>query len=339
MKFDIITIGSLVFDIFFEPEVSLIKWDKTSLNKALVFPLGGKVGSKKILFSAGGNALNAAVTFSRQGYKTAVIAKVGKDALAEDIFKKIKKESIYSSLIKTDKQLPTSCSVILLSKGERAIMNYPGANHNLKLKDINLADLKSKWWYVSLAGEAYKILPPLLEFAEKNGILVALNPSTYHLRNNSKGLKDFFKKINLLIVNEDEASLITGISFKNKKKVFKKLDEMVPSIVAVTSGSKGVSVSDGKFIYEAGIFNAKVVDRTGAGDAFGSGFVSGLMRFTKENKDKKAIFSASAIKYAISLATANAASVVEKLGANEGALYFEKQNRWKGLKIKIHKLK
>ena len=66
-----------------------------------------------------------------------------------------------------------------------------------------------------------------------------------------------------------------------------------------------------------------MVDRTGAGDAFGSGFVAGLIQ-------------ASRIEYAIRLGSANATSVVEYVGAKKGIVTkndFEKSSRWKNFKI------
>ena len=104
----------------------------------------------------------------------------------------------------------------------------------------------------------------------------------------------------------------------------------MPGIVAVTKGPAGVTVSDGKNLYRAGTFKEKIIaDRTGAGDSFGSGFVAGLMR------------SQGDIKYAIRLATANATSVVEQVGATEGILtkdQFEQDPRWKDLNIQVESL-
>ena len=90
----------------------------------------------------------------------------------------------------------------------------------------------------------------------------------------------------------------------------------------MTDGPRGAWVSDGNRLYTAGIFPDKnLVSRTGAGDAFGSGFVAGLIQ--KED-----------IAYAIRLASANATAVTEHLGAHTGALthtQFEKEVRWKKL--------
>ena len=78
----------------------------------------------------------------------------------------------------------------------------------------------------------------------------------------------------------------------------------------------------------------KLVDRTGAGDAFGSGFVAGLLHQRSTSNIEPP--TVEAIKYAIRLATANAASVVEHIGATEGTLtkqQFETDPRWQNLKI------
>lgn len=100
-------------------------------------------------------------------------------------------------------------------------------------------------------------------------------------------------------------------------------------VVIMTKGPKGVIASDGKYIYSAGIFKEKrFIDRTGAGDAFGSGFVAGLIRTKK-------------IEEAIRLGSANGTAVVEELGAKNGLLTknrYEKEARWKKFRIAKYKL-
>jgi len=104
----------------------------------------------------------------------------------------------------------------------------------------------------------------------------------------------------------------------------------------MTDGPNGVMVSDGANIYQSGIFkDQKVVDRTGAGDAFGSGFVAGLAH--KRENCEKGLCRTDNIEYAIRLASANATSVVEQIGAKKGILTkeeFEKDKRWENFQIK-----
>jgi sugar/nucleoside kinase (ribokinase family) len=333
---DVVTIGSTTRDAFFEVDFPLTRWPKAPSGRALVIPFGEKLNSEVAYFTVGGNAANASITFARQGLRTSIFTKIGKDVSAGELRRIWKKEKVMANLVETS-DLPTSYSVILLQRGERSIIRYHGAVNEFSLDDVSLGKLKSKWWYVSLPGESYKTFDRLLAYAKKNNIKVAINPGSGNLSGPGlRDLREHLKDITFLVVNEGEAATITGIPFKKEKEVFKKLDNFVPGIVAVTSGNKGVTVSDGNFIYKAGIFkNKKVVDRTGAGDAFGSGFVAGLIR--KKEGFKGGECKSENVEYAIRLASANATSVVEKLGATEGIIKkrdFDSSTRFRGIQIK-----
>lgn len=334
--FDVIAIGSVTRDNFLELDYQTIKWPKTPLKKAIVLPLGEKLGVDNIYSTIGGNSANASVTFSRQGFKTACFGKIGNDLAGKELEKKLQTEDISPLFAVSEKEL-TAYSVLLLKspksasrrigQGERTILGYHGASNTLEEGDIPRDALKSKWWYLSLAGDSYKLFRPLMAFAKENNIKVAFNPSGHHLKYGRQGILSLLKDLTFLVLNEGEAAELMGLPFYKEQEIFKKLDELVPGIVAVTNGPRGVTVSDGEYIYKAGIFKEKkLVDRTGAGDAFGSGFVAGLMRKND-------------IKYAIRLATANATSVVEHIGATEGILRDGdfSASRWDNLKIKAWK--
>lgn len=334
--FDIITIGSITRDNFLEGDFQIAKWPKAPSGQALILPFGEKLEIHKVYSTMGGNSANASVTFARQGLRTACFGKVGDDISGMEIFHKLQNEKV-KPLLSFSKEKPTAYSVLLLEKGERTILGYHGASDTLSMKDIPWNRLKSSWWYLSLAGESDKFLKPLLAFARKNRIKVAFNPSGHHIHHKRKEILDSLKDIAFLVLNKGEAADLMGMSFKDENKVFKALDRLVPGIVAVTDGPKGVTVSDGEYLYRAGIFaEKKVVDRTGAGDAFGSGFVAGLMQAEKmkiKNKEK-------AISYAIRLASANATAGIEKIGATEGLLNKKQfsEARWKNLPVKISDL-
>lgn len=334
--FDVITIGSITRDNFLEAEYKIEKWPKAPSGQALVLPFGEKLEIKNVHSTMGGNSANASVTFARQGMRTACFGKVGDDISGREIKVTLQKEGVHP-LLAFSKEKPTAYSALLLENGERTILGYHGASDTLSLKDIPWNQLKSSWWYLSLAGESDKFLKPLLAFARKNRIKVAFNPSGHHIHHKRKEIISSLKDITFLVLNKEEAADLMGMSFKDEKRVFAGLDRIVPGILAVTDGSKGVTVSDGEYLYKAGIFaEKKVVDRTGAGDAFGSGFVAGLMRGEKlELKNNE-----EAISYAIRLASANATAGIEKIGATEGLLTKKQFSdaRWKNLPIKVSKL-
>jgi len=338
--YDIITIGSATRDAFFKVNYKIVPWARTPAGKAYLLPLGEKLEVDDIFFTIGGNAVNASVTFARQGFKTACTGKLGCDVSGEELKRRLRKEGVGTKFLVCTPKLPTAYSVLLLQEGSRTILNHHGSSHTFSFRDIHLKKLRSRWWYLSLSGKSDKMFKGLVRFARDNKIAVAFNPSGHHLRRRRDDILTSLNDLSLLVLNEEEAALLTGISFKKEKDVFKKLDRLMPGILAVTNGRGGVTVSDGRFIYKTGIFKEKrLVDRTGAGDAFGSGFTAGLMHRGINLLDIPHIKPAD-ISYAIRLATANSASVVEHLGASEGTLTkggFENP-RWRKLRIRIRRL-
>ncbi|MBU4331690.1 carbohydrate kinase family protein, partial [Patescibacteria group bacterium] len=209
-----------------------------------------------------------------------------------------------------DKERNTAYSTILVAMdGERTILEYRGANDYLSEKEIDFENLKSDWIYIdSLAGNT-KLLEDILDWAKKNGIKTAFNPGK-RMINFGEKLQPYLAQVDIFLANEDESALIAGVEYKkeNEPEIFAKLDKIVKGIVVMSKGPRGVEVSDGKNHYIAGIPDSPVVERTGAGDAFGSGFVCGYIQNEGD------------IEHAIQLGTANATSVVQYFGSKKGIL-------------------
>jgi sugar/nucleoside kinase (ribokinase family) len=91
----------------------------------------------------------------------------------------------------------------------------------------------------------------------------------------------------------------------------------------MTQGAKGSLASDGNFLYRAPILEAEIIDETGTGDSFGSGFVSEYM---KSNN----------IELALQFAMANSAANLEEMGAKEGIL--KEGDNWEKVEIKKEKI-
>ena len=312
--FDVITIGTATQDIFYP-----------LASDGFTFEKGAKAEVGAPFCSVGGGAVNAAVTFARQGFKTAALFRVGSDSAGESIVRAVEKEGI-TAWAHTDAGEATGQSAIFLyPDGERTVLVHRGAADNLPLKNVPFAKLKAKWVYIAPSHIDAAIIEQIIDHCYAQGILVALNPSAAYCANEGRLLRPLLSKIKVLLTNREEAGMITGITPTKEKEIFAHLDELVDGICVMTDGPRGVHISDGNRIYAADIFPDKnLVSRTGAGDAFGSGFVAGLIR--KEDS-----------AYAIRLASANATAVTEHLGAHVGALtraQFEKDTRWKTLEIK-----
>lgn len=320
--FDIITFGSATRDLFLRSKKFKIVGEKKFITgKGLCLSLGSKIDVKDMVFSVGGGGTNTAVTFTKQGLKTAYCGMVGKDAAGDDVIKELKKFNIDTNLLLRTSRKPTNHSVILSSdQKERTILVYRGASDQLSKKDIPWRKIKSKWIYLApLSGKMALLSEGLVNFAKKKGMKVAMNPGSTQLNLSKESLERIMRKVDILVLNQEEASLLTRIPYQKEKEIFKKLDKMVSGICLMTKGPGGAVASDGKYLYRAGVLNIKPVDWTGAGDSFASGFLSGYIK------------SKGDIVYAMQLGTANGSACLKRFGAKNGLL--KKGDKWNKIKV------
>lgn len=314
--YDVITIGTVTKDVFLAmPEAKVC------------FEPGTKTEIGAPVYAVGGGAANAAVACARQGLKTAALFCVGADQEGNDCARDLKKEGIECWESRAGHTATGHSTIFLFPSGERSIVVYRGAAETLPFETIPFNKFKAKWVYIAPSHISVSVMEKIIDHCYCQGIAVAMNPSQFYLEQKAKRLKALLHKIKVLIMNRDEAVYFTGMPREREKDIFSRLDTLVDGIAVMTDGPRGAWISDGKQIYRAETFKSeKVVDRTGAGDAFGSGFIAGMLM--KEN-----------IEYAIRLGSANATSVVEAVGAHTKALtrnQFEQERRFKNLKIEIH---
>lgn len=305
--YDIITFGSATQDIVVRPkQLTNLKYTKS--NDGVCFPFGSKIEIEDMLFNSGGGGTNTAVTFARQGFKTAFCGMVGDDVSGKEITRELKKFGVAMNLLFTSKEKKTNHSVVILGQNEdRTILAYRGAAELLNAKNIPFRKLKTRWMYLApLTGLLCDSFETLVNFAKENNIKIAANPSIAQL--SLPNFSELASKIDVLILNQEEASFLTKVPVENQQEIFAKIDAMCPGITMMTMGSEGVIVSDGKNRYIAKPHTDRVVvDTTGAGDSFASGFLSEYMRSCD-------------IEKSIQLGMANAEGCLSEVGAKNGLL-------------------
>lgn len=320
--FDIITFGSAAQDIYLKSRKFLpVSSKEFATGKGICLSFGSKIEVEDIFFTSGGGGTNTAATFANQNFKVAYCGMVGDDNFGKLVIDDLKKYGVNTDLVKKTKEMPTNIAVLLMQPGsDRTILVYRGASDLLKKKDICWDQVKkTKWLYLApFAGQLTNLTEELIDFAQKNKIKVAFNPGYNQLTLPESMLQKILKGIDVLILNREEASLLTKIPYQKEGEIFKKIDQLTPGIAIMTKGAEGATVSDGRHLYYAKSLGMKMVDGTGAGDAFGSGFVSGLM---KKND----------VTYAIQLAMANSNFAITKPGAKEGIL--SKNQPWPKIKV------
>lgn len=325
--YDAITVGSANVDVFARTRFSeLIKIiDPKGETDLLAFPSGSKILIDELEFTTGGGGTNAAVALSRLGHKVAFLGRLGRGTNSDFIHKDLKKEKI--DLLCAHGKGNAGYSVILNTlEHDRTILTYKGVNDDLRNRDVPYKRLKTKWFYFSsMLGESFKTLEKLAEFAEQRSIKIAFNPSTYLAEKGSRYLSEILSRTELLVLNKEEASLIAGNN--PTEKLLFKLKSLGPKIVVITDGKNELNVIDGHYIYAAKPPAVKVVDATGAGDAFAASFLCGILRKND-------------IEFAVKLGLVNAMSVITHCGAKNILLTFKEAIEGiKKTKIKINKKK
>ena len=325
--YDIISIGSSTRDVFFSAdELKKFKMDGFPTGEAICMGYGSKIEMKKIVLTSGGGGTNAAVTFARQGLKTANIGVIGDDVNGMEILKELEAEGINTQYFQRHDDDYTGYSVILVhGDGERTILSYKGEGQHFDANRIPFDDLKAKWFFLDSLGGNYDVLRGLVDHASSNGIKLAINPGGKELAHGLEKLKPLLKNFLIVITNQEEAAGLTGIGYKNEGEIFKFMDNIIGGIFVMTKGPDGVVVSDGKNVYLAGVPNSPVVERTGAGDSFSSGFVVEYIR-------------SGDIAKAIQFGTANASSVVTQYGAKAGILKKDDWGPWPLIEVKTESL-
>ncbi len=287
MRFDIVSFGSCVLDAF-------VFTDLPEKKNFIAYPVGSKILIKDLKFDVGGGGLNTSTTFSRMKLKAGLICKIGKDSSGKKILSEIKKEKI-NFLGKV--QGTSGFSVVLDSKfRRRTILTYKGANDSIRLNEI--PNFETNWIYLaSLLGESLKTQKKLARMLKNKKTKIAFNPSSYLIE--KEDLREILELTDILVINKEEAEML--------EKKSGKLSDLI-EIVCVTDGEKPF------FCYTNGekykIFphqNVKAVERTGAGDAFASGFVAALIKTND-------------IVKALQVGVANSESVIRYFGSRNKVL-------------------
>lgn len=303
----IVAIGAAVQDVFLSGKVLTPKHDENG-QWMEELPIGGKADVDKIVFSTGGGAMNAAVTFARHNMTSSFMGQIGHDPAGDAVVRKLRDESVETDLIVYSREWQTGYSVILLAPdGGRTILTYRGASTHYDKDKFNFGAINADWLYVSSLSGNIDFLEAIVNFAADRHIKVAVNPGKGELSQADR-LRPLLERITILSSNKEEiAKLFDG---ENSWDLVKNAIRTLPYVV-VTDGPNGVVAGDRQAnqICQAGMYeDVPVLDRTGAGDAFASGFTA-------------KIASGSNLHDAIVFASANSTSVVGQVGAKAGILH------------------
>ncbi len=272
----------------------------------------------------GGAPANTASALGRLGADVAMLGAVGTDHFGESLKKQLQKTGVDTRYVQSLKGRPTAVVFVSLdaqkvpnfqSSGDGVAYNFFKAHQNA-LQQISRSKILH-FSSVSLIQEPYKTeAKKALETARKAGVWVSFDPNIrLHLFPTDgmarKRIKEAIPYANILKFGKEEFKFLFGDM--KLEKVCEKLAKNGAKLILITDGDKGSTFYYQGVLREVKAFPVKVVDTTGAGDAFIGGILSRMV-----NLEELEEVSVSEMEEIVRFASAVAALSTTKRGATTG---------------------
>jgi len=312
MSKKILGIGNAIVDIFVKVDDNFLSNNKLTkgsmklIDKLEFENLKNSIKIEKI--EAGGSVANSMAGISYLKGNSSFIGKVNSDKFGKIYKESLKKINVDFLYEEKSENLSTGASIIFITPdSERTMCTYLGISSQLSkddinennLKDYELVLLEGYLWDRGISEEMFK---HVIYLAKKNNVKIAMSLSDIFCVTRHK--EDFFrllvKDLNILIGNENEINeLMDGRNLIDSINQLKKLNKLI----VITRSDKGSLAILSKEVINCECTKVnKVLDLTGAGDLFASGFLKEYL----DNPD---------IKKCLKTGSDLASKIIQKIGA------------------------
>jgi len=302
-NFDAICIGAALIDIMSQVERHPLEDDEVFVSE--------------LKLMSGGAAANTAYDCAKLGLRTAFIGKIGlNDTFSIKILSDFKDVNVNATFIKYTTDYGTGSAYVALDKnGDRRIYAHSGAANYLSKNDIKPNEItQAKIMFLS----SLKNIEPFLEAARisrENNIPVILNPGMLIIDQGLNKITELLKKVDVFILSRREFKILLSIPEELNENVIKKNAELFWNlgikVVIITLGKDGAFLlikNCSELIPSIAV--KKVIDTTGAGDAFSAGFIFGFV--------KNLSYKFEDLKKCVKIGNFVAGNCVQELGARNG---------------------
>lgn len=298
-----LAIGDTVIEPFIKLSIGHI--EESANGPELCLPYGAKVPYESATLVPGvGNSANAAVAAARLGITSSLLTWLGEDEHGKMCLESLTKNGVQNTFIQTQSGKHTNYHYVLWYGEDRTIL----VKH--EAFDYTLPDIGTPTWlYISsLGAHTEKFHDDLTTYTKNNpSIKVAFQPGTFQLKMGKDiGL---YKETDILCVNKEEAQTLLETTEHEMKNLLDGLEALGPHTIIITDGHQGAYMKYDNTYFNMPIYPdiAPPLERTGAGDAFFSTFISYLVKGYDA-------------PYAITRAPINSMNVVQHIAAQEGLL-------------------
>ena len=280
----ILGIGNAIVDVICKVEESFLDQnDLVKGNMKLIFDQNefqNLLSSLKIEKTiSGGSVANSIVGLSQLKNEVGFLGKISDDDLGEKYEIGLKSENVNYIYSKKKEDLPTgTCLILVTPDSERTMCTFLGTAGKINENDVNVDALKKSEMiflegYLWDEGEPKKAFDKAINNANK--VAMSLSDKFCVDRHKSHFLDLVKNKLDIVFANEEEImSLINTNNFNEVVNFAKEINKLI----IITRGEKGAVSIKGSNVTETGIKkNLNIVDLTGAGDLFASGYLHGYL--------------------------------------------------------------
>jgi len=262
LKKEVIGLGALNYDVLYLVE--------------RIARGGEEVGIIDVKKAPGGSAANTIVALARLGVTVGFVGIAGTDEEGDLIVEEFRKEGV-ETRIRREEGYTGAAIGFVDATGERALYIYPGVNERLGIEDIN-TDFVSNAQFLHTSSFVNKAqLEMQCELAKSITAKLSFSPGMYCFTYELEDLVELIARSEVVFLSLRELiSLLNGADYEQGAEV---LLTIGARIVCVTLGERGCYVATRTGTSQLiDAYPTKVVDTTGAGDAFAAGFLYGLFQ-------------------------------------------------------------
>jgi fructokinase len=312
MSKKILGIGNAIVDVFvkvddnFLSKNNLTKGSMKLIEKEEFEILKNTIKIEKI--EAGGSVANTMAGIAYLEGNPSFIGKISHDEFGKIYKKSLEKINVNFLYSEKKENLLTGTSIIFITPdSERTMCTYLGISSQLSKDDINEDHIKNHEiilleGYLWDKGTSEEMFKYVIRLAKKNNIQIAMSLSDIFCVNRHR--EDFLEllknDLNILIGNENEIN-----ELMQKNNLLDSINELknINKLIIITRSVNGsVAILNNKIINCESVKVEKILDLTGAGDLFASGF---FKEYLDQSNIKKCLETGSEI----------AAKIIQKIGA------------------------
>ncbi len=286
----ILGIGNAIVDVICKVEDSFL--EENSLTKSTM-KLVDEKEFKKLLTNlkieetvSGGSVANSIVGLSQLGNNVGFIGKISDDELGKKYEDGLKKENVEYFYSKKKETLPTgTCLILITPDSERTMVTFLGTAGKINENDIDAKAIKKSEilfleGYLWDEGEPRKAFDKAINCANK--VAMSLSDLFCVERHKKHFLNLVKQKLDITFANEQE--IMSLIDTKNFDDVIQ-FSKEIKKLIIITRGSKGALAVNNEEVFECSAQkDLKIIDLTGAGDLFASGFLDSHVKGKKLNE-------------------------------------------------------